>query len=115
MEGAVLRIIWSLPRAIKFMFFSFMTKPIAPNYHLPILQAIMPESDFLDETIRVWQPYSAEHLTRENAREIACNVLRFMKLLKQWADEDRQDADRARNCFQHLIFRRAHIGSIYTW
>ena len=36
----------------------------------------MPYSkEFIQETIKVWQPYSKEKLTEEDAREIADNVI----------------------------------------
>jgi len=31
--------------------------------------------EFIQETIRVWQPYSKEKLTEEDAREIADNMV----------------------------------------
>lgn len=36
---------------------------------------------FLKETIRVWQPRSKNPLTLEDAREIACNMVVFARLL----------------------------------
>lgn len=37
--------------------------------------------EFLQETIRVWQPHYKEPLTLEDAREIAENASNLMKLL----------------------------------
>ena len=37
--------------------------------------------EFLEETILVWQPYSKEPLTIEDAREIAENASAMIKLL----------------------------------
>ena len=45
--------------------------------------------DFLDHTIDVWQPYSERPLSREDAREIAHNVMGFVRILRQWAEEDK--------------------------
>ena len=35
-------------------------------------------------TLEVWQPRTARALTREDAREIADNVVRFVRLLCEW-------------------------------
>ena len=37
--------------------------------------------EFLNETIKVWQPYSKEPLNLEAAREIATNMADLFKLL----------------------------------
>ena len=37
--------------------------------------------EFLEKTIKVWQPYSETLLTLEDAREIAENVVNLYKLL----------------------------------
>ena len=37
--------------------------------------------EFLEKTIRVWQPYSKAPLSLEDAREIAENVIGLYKLL----------------------------------
>lgn len=50
-----------------------------------------PPEDFLEETIRVWQPYSSERLSREDAREILANVSGFFRVLRAWSEEDRLD------------------------
>jgi hypothetical protein len=39
--------------------------------------------EFLDKTIKVWQPYSKKFLTHEDAREIAKNMVAFINFLKQ--------------------------------
>ena len=44
--------------------------------------------DYLDQTIAVWQPYTDRPLTREDAREIAHNVVGFFRVLREWADEE---------------------------
>ncbi|HOW59350.1 MAG TPA: hypothetical protein PLO78_06480 [Candidatus Omnitrophota bacterium] len=37
--------------------------------------------EFLEKTIKVWQPYSKEPLTMEDAREIATNTANLFELL----------------------------------
>lgn len=37
--------------------------------------------EFLDKTVEIWQPYSPGILTREDAREIAENMVNLVKLL----------------------------------
>jgi hypothetical protein len=51
-----------------------------------------PPEDFLEETIRVWQPYAKEPLSREDAREILANVSGFFRVLRAWSEEDRRAA-----------------------
>jgi hypothetical protein len=46
--------------------------------------------DFLEHTIEVWQPYSDRPLSREDAREIAHNVMGFVSVLREWAEEERR-------------------------
>jgi len=41
------------------------------------------EGAFLDRTVEVFQPYSPELLTREDAREIAANVTGLFAILLQ--------------------------------
>jgi hypothetical protein len=48
--------------------------------------------DFLDQTIAVWQPYADRPLTREDAREIAHNVVGFFRVLREWAEEEKRSA-----------------------
>lgn len=43
--------------------------------------------EFLDRTIKVWQPYLKEPLTREDAREIAQNFVGFFEVLMEWDRE----------------------------
>ena len=45
------------------------------------------DETFLNETIRVWQPYSQDPLTVEDAREIAENTVGFYGTLIRWAKE----------------------------
>lgn len=39
--------------------------------------------EFLEKTIKVWQPYSNEPLTLEDAREMSENMVNFFKLLME--------------------------------
>ena len=43
--------------------------------------------DFLDETIRVWQPLSKEPLTHADAEEIIKNAAGYYSTLLRWAKE----------------------------
>ena len=43
--------------------------------------------DFLDETIRVWQPLSKELLTYADAEEIIENAVGYYSALLRWAEE----------------------------
>jgi hypothetical protein len=49
--------------------------------------------NLIDETITVWQPYSADPLTREDARQIMQNVTAYFDMLLRWAAEDRERAE----------------------
>ena len=49
--------------------------------------------NLIDETISVWQPYSADLLTREDARQIMQNVTAYFDMLLRWAAEDRERAE----------------------
>jgi hypothetical protein len=53
--------------------------------------SVGPYSDeFLDETIRVWQPRSPNRkLTREDAREIISNMTGFFQVLIEWDRAER--------------------------
>jgi hypothetical protein len=61
------------------------------NFHLDA-QANM---DFLDQTIAIWQPRTDRPLTREDAREIAHNVVGFFHVLREWAEEEKRSAGSA--------------------
>ena len=39
--------------------------------------------DFLQRTIRVWQPYSTKPLTEEDAREITANMVALVRYLER--------------------------------
>jgi hypothetical protein len=62
---------------------------MAPKPHSLHSVGKQPRSeDYLDQTIKVWQPYSKRTLTREDAQEIATNVLGFFLVLREWTRED---------------------------
>ena len=42
--------------------------------------------DFLQETIRVWQPHAAVALSPEDAREIIENMTGFLTILAEWQE-----------------------------
>ncbi|WP_156948665.1 hypothetical protein [Bradyrhizobium sp. WSM1417] len=46
----------------------------------------------MDQTIAVWQPCTDRALTREDAREIASNVIGFFRVLREWSEEERRSA-----------------------
>ena len=46
----------------------------------------MIDDEFLDRTIKEWQPFTAEQLTREDAREIIENVCDLFDLLNEIGD-----------------------------
>lgn len=48
--------------------------------------------DFLQETLRVWQPFTDVRLTEDDAREIVTNVAGFFRLLAEW-DRDARCAE----------------------
>jgi hypothetical protein len=69
-----------------------MSQPKANLFHQDALPSIESHSDdFLDETIKVWQPRSPHRkLTREDAREILSNMCGFFQVLREWDDERRK-------------------------
>jgi len=50
--------------------------------------------EFLDETIKFWQPYYKEPLTREDAREIIQNFVGFFEVLMEWDRENQRRKDK---------------------
>jgi hypothetical protein len=64
--------------------------------------------EFLDETIREWQPYSQRQLTREDAREIIYNVTGFMGVLLRWEQAARQNNERTG---EHISSDKETIGA----
>ena len=54
----------------------------------------MVESEFIDQTIAVWQPKSRQELCREDARQIVENMVGFIEILKEWeAQEHSKEKD----------------------
>ncbi|MEI9899249.1 MAG: hypothetical protein WDN31_02930 [Hyphomicrobium sp.] len=53
-----------------------------------------PERDYLEVTRTFWQPYAGRELTREDAREMAHNLLGYFAVLREWSIRARE---RARN------------------
>lgn len=53
--------------------------------------------DLIEETIRVWQPFSPDPLTPEDAREILLNVTTYFDMLLRWASEDSERTQRRRD------------------
>jgi hypothetical protein len=51
-------------------------------------------NSFLGETIAVWQPYSNQKLTHEDAWEIAENLVGFFRTLEEWDRAERADSIR---------------------
>ena len=47
--------------------------------------------DLLDETLKIWQPYSPEQITPDDLREIHENIVAFFSLLKEWDDKTGAD------------------------
>ena len=50
--------------------------------------------EFLDKTIKMFQPHYKEQLTREDAREIIENMVGFFEVLLEW---DREEKERLKN------------------
>tara|TARA_A100001015_G_scaffold302513_1_gene390804 strand:- start:1906 stop:2079 length:174 start_codon:yes stop_codon:yes gene_type:complete len=46
------------------------------------------DSEFLDQTLRVWQPLSDKPLDEEGARESIANISGFFDLLAEWEADD---------------------------
>lgn len=44
--------------------------------------------EFLDKTIKVWQPHYKEPLTREDARQIIETTYSVIKMLLKWRADD---------------------------
>lgn len=54
-----------------------------------------PEVQFLEDTLRVWQPRTARKLSQEDAREITRNVVGFFRTLKDFASRERKQPEGA--------------------
>ena len=53
--------------------------------------------EFLEQTIKFWQPRVERELTPEDARQIGENMSGFFKVLSEWAVE-REESDEKRSC-----------------
>lgn len=50
--------------------------------------------DYLETTRQFWQPYAERTLSREDAREMAHNLLGFFAVLREWTIAERERAKR---------------------
>jgi hypothetical protein len=53
-----------------------------------------PTRDYLETTRTFWQPYAERELTREDAREMAHNLIGFFTVLREWTLRERERATR---------------------
>jgi hypothetical protein len=51
-----------------------------------------PTRDYLETTRTFWQPYAERQLTREDAREMAHNLIGFFTVLREWILRERERA-----------------------
>jgi hypothetical protein len=51
-----------------------------------------PNRDYLETTRTFWQPYAERELTREDAREMAHNLIGFFTVLREWTLRERERA-----------------------
>ena len=51
-----------------------------------------PTRDYLETTRAFWQPYAERELTREDAREMARNLIGFFTVLREWTHRERERA-----------------------
>jgi hypothetical protein len=51
-----------------------------------------PTRDYLETTRTFWQPYAERELTREDAREMAHNLIGFFTVLREWTIRERERA-----------------------
>jgi hypothetical protein len=49
-----------------------------------------PTPDYLEATRAFWQPYAERALTREDAREMAHNLIGFFSVLREWTLRERE-------------------------
>jgi hypothetical protein len=52
----------------------------------------LPTRDYLEATRAFWQPYAERELTREDAREMARNLIGFFTVLREWTLRGRERA-----------------------
>jgi hypothetical protein len=50
----------------------------------------MPDKEFTERTLELWQPRASRKLTEEDARDMADNASGFFRLLAEWDQEVRQ-------------------------
>lgn len=55
-------------------------------------EAVKSETNFLDKTIDVFQPFTPREMTREDARQIIENTTGFFKLLLKWDAVDKRNS-----------------------
>ena len=48
--------------------------------------------DFIDETLKLWQPRTPQQLNHEDARQIIENVTGFFNVLLEWEKAERQSS-----------------------
>jgi len=48
--------------------------------------------DFIDETLKLWQPRTSQQLNYEDARQIIENVTGFFNVLLEWEKAERQSS-----------------------
>ena len=48
-----------------------------------------PTRDYIETTRKFWQPHAERTLTREDAREMAHNLLGFFEVLREWTIRER--------------------------
>ena len=53
-----------------------------------------PTHDYLETTRAFWQPYAERELNREDAREMAHNLIGFFTVLREWTFRERERATR---------------------
>jgi hypothetical protein len=47
--------------------------------------------EYLDRTIEFWQPRAERRLTREDAREMATNLIGFFRVLEEWSRDEKEE------------------------
>ena len=52
-------------------------------------------NEFLQKTITVWQPYTAEPLSLRSAQEITKNMTDLFSLLSEWKERNEKKANRS--------------------
>jgi hypothetical protein len=63
---------------------------VTPRKH--VSASIVPhgaDSDFIDQTVAIWQPQTTRQLNREDGREIIENMIGFFRVLQEWDRTER--------------------------